>query len=293
MNRMFKHILIPISSEHYSDDVLKRGVFLAEKCQSKIHLLYIIEEKTLVQAEKKSDIYRTVYNRADTKQEAIREQMHTADQIVFDKARRFFKQKKIASEGIIVEGEFSEMIHREVTSKKYDLILMGFEKACMLNYRVLDELELDVDIPIWVVSTIEGSDQILAVCSNLAPNKKVPDFSIALARQLNWGLHMLYVIDMEDSVQVDAQLDRSAKKSEGELMETAKQFVGSMAEKGIRVTLVRGNLQKEIFAAGERLDAKLIIVGREQKKKTVLGLPAKRLKKKMAEKCRYSILFVR
>ena len=40
---MFKNILIPISSEFYTKDVLKRSIFLAEKFKSIINLIYIIE----------------------------------------------------------------------------------------------------------------------------------------------------------------------------------------------------------------------------------------------------------
>ena len=44
---MFKDILIPISSEYYSKEVLTRGASLYKKFGSKISLIYIIEEKTL------------------------------------------------------------------------------------------------------------------------------------------------------------------------------------------------------------------------------------------------------
>ena len=86
---------------------------------------------------------------------------------------------------------------------------MGFEKECLLNYRLLDELNL----PIWVES-ISESRSILAVCSNLAPNQKVPDISVKLSEALGWDLQMLYVVDMGDSVEVDESGERSGKKSE-------------------------------------------------------------------------------
>ena len=49
---------------------------------------------------------------------------------------------------------------------------------------------------------------------------------------------------------------------------------------------------KEIVKAAEDIGANLVIVGRAQKKKNIFGLPVKNVKKKMVEKCRYSILFV-
>ena len=61
---------------------------------------------------------------------------------------------------------------------------------------------------------------------------------------------------------------------------------------GKKVKLVKGSLEKETVKAAENIGPKLVILGREQKKKSVLGLPVKSVKKKMAEKCRYSILFM-
>ena len=60
----------------------------------------------------------------------------------------------------------------------------------------------------------------------------------------------------------------------------------------INLKLVKGDLEKETIRAAENLGSSLIIVGREQKKKNIFGIPLKNLKRKMAEKCKYSILFV-
>ena len=53
-----------------------------------------------------------------------------------------------------------------------------------------------------------------------------------------------------------------------------------------------GSLEKETTKAAEKVKPRLIIVGREQKKKGLLGFPVKNVKRKLAEKCEYSILFV-
>jgi nucleotide-binding universal stress UspA family protein len=284
---MFKNILIPISSEFYSKDVLKRSVFLAEKFKSTINLIYIIEEKTLNQTDRRSDAYRTQFERAETKNEIIRKHKLTADKIVFDDAKFFFKNKGIPFEEKIVEGEFSNVVKREVDKENYDLILMSYEKECLLKYRLLDE----VNIPVWIETESVGKS-ILAVCSNLAPNQKVPDISLKLSETLGWDLHMLYVVDVEDSVQVDERCTRSDKKPEKDLIFCGQNFVGKMKDKGINVKLVKGSLEKETIKAAERINPNLIIVGREQKKRGILGLPVKHTRRKLAEKCEYSILFV-
>ncbi len=287
---MFKQILIPISSEFYRTDVLERAAFLAEKFGSIITLVYIIEEKTLQQADKQSDTFRTYYDRNTTKEGTIETYKRTADSIIFQDARRFFKNAHISFEEKVSRGEFSTIINEEIKEKPYDLILMGFEKACVLNYRLMDDLL--VDIPIWAVSNIQGDDSILAVCSNLAPNQKVPDLSIALAKKFGWKLQMLYVVDTKDTVEVDTTLGRSTKKSEQELCAKGSFFVEQMQKQGIDAKLVTGSLEKEMMDAADALKAKLIIVGRQQKKKGTLGFPVKKMKRKLAEKCHHSILFV-
>jgi hypothetical protein len=286
-DKMFKNILIPISSEFYQKDVLQKGAFLAEKFQSTITLLYIIEEKTLNQTDKQTDVYRTTHEIEETKEIIIRKYIESADKIVFDDAKLFFKNKNISFDEEIIEGEFSTVIKGQLNKKQYDLILIGFEKECLLNYRLLD----DVDIPVWVESGHENKS-ILAVCSNLAPNQKVPDISIKISKILGWDLNMLYVVDIQDNVVVDENGKRSDKKSEGTLIDTGERFVKDMKKKGIDVRMARGTLEKEVDDAADFLGTNLVIIGREQKKKKTLGLSIKSVKRKMAEKCRYSILFV-
>ena len=284
---MFNNILIPISSEFYQKNVLNRAVFLAEKLQSKLTIIYIIEEKTISQAIKLIDPYRTPQELAEIKKEIINKHKQTAAEIVFDDAKQLTKNKKIEINEKIVEGEFSEAIQRELEINQYDLILMGFEKECLLKYRLLEE----TTIPIWIDAGYEP-DTILVVCSNLAPNKKAPDIGIKLSKKLNWDLQLLYIVDTEDTVQVDEEGHRSDKKPGRTLLFHGQKFIEEIRKKGINAKLVKGSLEKEAINAAEKIKTSLIIIGREQKKKGILGLPVKNLKKKIAEKCNHSILFI-
>ena len=284
---MFNNILIPISSEFYQKNVLNTGIFLAEKLQSKLTIIYIIEEKTITQAIKLIDPYRTPQELTEMKKEIINQHKQTAAEIVFDDVHHLTKNKKIQINEKIVEGEFSKAIQRELEINQYDLILMGFEKECILKYRVLEE----TTIPLWVDAGYQP-DTILVVCSNLAPNQKAPDFSMKLSKTLNWDIQMLYIVDTEDTVQVDEKGQRSDKKPERTLIFHGQKFIEEMEKKGINAKLVKGSLEKETIKAAEKIKKVLIIIGREQKKKGPLGLPVKNLKKKLAEKCDYSILFI-
>jgi hypothetical protein len=241
----------------------------------------------LDQTDKRSDVLRTHFSRDETKKEIIRKRIHTADKIVFDDAKFFFKDRNIPFQEKIVEGEFSTVVKNVIERQHHDLILMSFRKDCLLNYRLLEE----VDTSIWIESK-KQDQSILAVCSNLAPNQKVPQVSMKLAQLLGWDLHMLYVVDVLDNVVVDAAGRRSERKSTDELIAKGERFVNTMTKKGINTHMVTGGLERETAKAAKQIGANLIIVGRE-KKKHILGLPVvKSTKRKLAEKCKYSILFV-
>ncbi len=133
---------------------------------------------------------------------------------------------------------------------------------------------------------------MLAVCSNLAPNQKVPEISMNISKILGWDLYMLYVVDTMDEVQVDSDLHRSGKKSAEELMRHGKQFVSRMKQLGIQTNLVTGSLETETVKAAEKLHANLVVVGREQKKTSILTVHPKSTKRKIVDSCEYSLLFI-
>jgi len=285
---MFKKILIPISSEYYNRQVLKRAVFLADKFKSSISLVYIIEKKTIDQTGDLSDTHLTEFEINQTKKQMMKDQVKKADTIIFDDAKAYFKEKNIKlDEKKIVRGEFSDRVKFELEKKSYDLILMGFEKECLLKYRILD----DVDIPIWIEEKSE-SNKILAICSNLAQNKKVPKISVKLSDALGWDLHMMYIVDTEDHVEIDEKGKRTKIKPERDLLFKSQNFVTDMQKKGVNIQSIKGVLEKEIAKAAEKINPGLVILGREQKKKGILGLPKQNVKRKIAEKCGHSILFV-
>ncbi|RLF36238.1 MAG: universal stress protein [Thermoplasmata archaeon] len=285
---MFKNILIPISSEFYPKHVLERGIYLAEKLQSKLTIIYIIEEKTITKAINLIKTYRTPQEVTEIKKEIIKQHKQTAAKIIFNDIHQLTKNKNITIKEKITEGEFSETIQKETKLNQYDLILMGFEKECLLKYRIIEE----TTTPIWIDAGYEP-DTILVICSNLAPNQKAPHLSIKLSKTLNWKLQMLYIVDTEDTVQVNKHGQRSDKKPEKTLLLHGQKFIKKIEKKGIKAQLIKGSLEKETIKAAEKTKTPLIIIGREQKKKGKLGLPVKNLKKKLVEKCNYSILFLR
>ena len=284
---MFQNILVPISSEFYSKDVIKRSNFLAGTFAGKVHLLYIIENKPLDEMERRTDTHLTHYNRTETHHDVLNQQRQTADDLIFKDAKHQLNKKNIDMNTSIIQGEFSDIVAAELEKNQYDLVIMGYERGCMIDYRLINE----IDIPVWIEAG-GHHHSILAVCSNLAPNQKVPELSIDLAKKLDWKLRMIYVTDVEDNVEVDEQGNRSEPKPLHELLFSRQEFIEHMQEKGIVVKTVQGSLQKESIKQARKMKAGLIIIGREQKKRGKLGFPIKKVKQKMAERCKYSLLFI-
>jgi len=285
---MFKNILIPISSEFFSRQVFIRGAQLETIFKSKVTIVYIIEEKSFQQLEKLSEPFRSTYEQNETKSDLAREHELTADCIVFDEAHNIFSSVGQTFVNKTKLGEFSTVIQQDIQTQTYDLVLMGFKKGCLLDYRLLT----DATVPVWIESEQNGGHCILAVCSNISPNQKVPQIGKKLAEALGWDLHLIYVVDTQDAVEVDSQGVRSVKKSEKHLCAVGQQFVDDIKRQGISAELVRGSLEREAMRVANRIQVGLVIIGREQKERKILGITARNTKKKLAEKCAYSLLFV-
>jgi nucleotide-binding universal stress UspA family protein len=285
---MFKNILVPVSSEYYSKNVVQRSIQLAEIFKSNVTLIYIIEEKTISQTEKLTDQHITYYDQKETQHEILIKQKMTAEKIIFEFTHQLFRQKGLSFNHKTMYGEFSNVILSEIQNEEYDLILLGYEKECMLNYRLFD----DTQIPVWTETEGKRNKTILAVCSNLAPNQKVPEISLNIASKLNENLQMIYIIDVEDSVKVDESGKRSDRKTKDELMELSQIFIDDMNQKGIHVLLIQGNLENEVLKISRRINPDLIIIGRGQKIKGKFGLPIRNIKRKILEKWDYNILFI-
>ncbi|MBN1280041.1 MAG: universal stress protein [Candidatus Thermoplasmatota archaeon] len=284
---MFQSILIPISSEFYPPAVFQISAELATLFNSTVTAVYITERKTLEEVERLSGTHLSFFEQQETQDHLRQEYLRQAECIVFQDAKAFFKKRNLELQTKCVEGAFGEVIQQELAHQQYDLIVMGFEKECYIDYRLLDELE----VPVWVESGIRN-DTLLAVCSNLAPNQKVPTMSQQLATALGKKLHILYVVDLEDPILVDETGKRLERQAKEALRDHGQRFIDEITRKGISAELVIGVLEKEIIRAANRIKPMLVIMGREKKEKGMWGFPVKNVKRKLAEHCRYSFLFV-
>jgi hypothetical protein len=283
----FQSILLPISSEFYPPTVFQISAFLADTFHGNVTSVYITEKRTLDEMERLSDTHLSYSEIEEAQRDVRHEYLIQAECIVFEDARAYFKKRNIPLQTKCAEGDFSEVIKKEIRQNHYDLIVMGYEKKCYIDYTLIDES----DIPIWIESGIDN-DTILAVCSNLSPNKKVPLISQHLSMLFGKKLHMIYVVDLDDPVLVDPTGIRSEKKSVDELMEAAKKFQEKMKKNNISVQIISGSFEKETIKALREIKPKLVIIGREQKKKGMFGFSVRNIKRKLAEHCKYSLLFM-
>ncbi|KYK22545.1 hypothetical protein AYK25_07180 [Thermoplasmatales archaeon SM1-50] len=284
---LFRSILVPISSEFYPPAVFQISAFLAKAFHSTVTSIYITEKRILDDFDRLSDAHLSFYEREEAQHNIRSKHLAQAEQIVFRDAKGFFKKREIPLQTKYLEGEFSEVIKNEIETNHYDLIIMGYGRACLIDYRLIDEISL----PIWIESGAD-TDTLLAVCSNLAPNQKIQIFGQQLSELFEKKLHMIYVVDLEDPVIVDSTGKRSGKKTKEELIQKGQEFIDLMRQKGIQVNLVTGVFQKEVQKAARKINPRLILIGREQKQKGRLGLPIKNVKKRLAEYCDYSFLFI-
>lgn len=285
---MFERILIAISSEFYAKEVLQQGAMLVQRCGGAVTIVYIIEEKTIAQAEKRSGSFRTRCEKEETKKKIIEGQEQTANVIIFFEAKAIFKEAGLIPNFKIVEGEFSTVIEQEVQTQHFDAVLIGYSEEGLLRYRILDE----ITVPLWVVGDA-GNHCVLGVCSNLTPNQKIPLMSRKLASCLGWDFQLVYIVDVHEPITYDETAQQFVKRSVEQLLSDGQRYVDEMAKNRVSTQMASGVLVDQIVQNAKQLHAGLVVVGQEQKRYDILGLPLRSMNQRLVEKSRSSTMFVR
>ena len=180
-------------------------------------------------------------------------------------------------DGNINVPEISEEIEKAIAGYEATIVVMGFEKWNVLKYRLFEKLK----IPIWVAAG--GGDVVVGACSNLAPNMKVPKFIKDFSKATNYKAILLYIIDTEDKILVNENGER-IKADIDELRERAKKF----AEKYKKVEIREGVFEEELVKFADEVNAGLIVIGREMKKRRML----KEVRKDIVKNLHHSVLFL-
>jgi nucleotide-binding universal stress UspA family protein len=272
---MFKKVLLSISSEFYPEQAVKEAKFIQDNFSSSVYLLYIIEKKTLDKFEKASQPFLTHEQKMRFEDDILNEQRKIADDIM-EKVKNTLNIK----ESKIVIGEYSDEIEKMVEEKGIDLVIIGFKRDAVIHYRVIERIKIPLLIAIF-----NGSDGVVGVCSNLAPNVKVPAFVKEFASAVSKEPRLVYIIDREEPAIVD-EAGNKIEKSIDEIRKIAEEFVSHHST----ISEIReGIMENEIEKVAKDTDAFVIVIGREIKKRKIFS---KEIRKKIVENSSHSILFL-
>lgn len=274
---IFKKLLLPISSEFFNESVVKRAKKIIDIFSSELVVAYIVEEKTLKKMDEITMPFFAERQRKEIEEEIINENKEVAE-ILFEKIKNITGN----FEKIIVVGEYSDEINKIVKEKKITCVITAFEKECFLKYRLFEMLHIPL-----LVEFGEGGKNILGVCSNLAPNVRVPKFTLEIAEKFRYKPHFVYIIDKDELVEVDEEGNKIERDLEY-LKNRAKEFA-SRYEKFAPIEITVGAIENEMIKYADRINADLVIIGREMKRKSLFG---KELKRELVERIKHSLLFL-
>ena len=274
---IFKKLLLPISSEFFNENVIERVKNIVEVFGSELVVAYIVEKKTMKKVDEVAELFLTEEQRKEMEEEVINESKLIAS--------HFFEriEKEIGKhENMIVFGEYSEEIKKIVEEKKITCVVTSFEKECLIKYRLFEMLSVPI-----LVEFGRGEKKILGVCSNLAPNKRVPKITLEMAEKMNYEPFFIYIIDKEEKVEVD-EYGHKIERDLDYLKMKAKEFIEKYKDKAI-IRMSIGTIENEMAKYADEINADLVVIGREMKRKGIFG---REIKREMVEKVKHSLLLL-
>ena len=134
---------------------------------------------------------------------------------------------------------------------------------------------------------------ILAVVTNRAPNKRVPDMAVKLAQSFHANVHLLYIVSSPDipySLPLHGASQEQINGSEEFLRNFEKRY-------GTEITIVKkegavGDIVKTVLKKCETIDPFLIVLGRVAEKEIMLTLK-RGIKHHLARKTSHNLLLVK
>ena len=275
---IFKKILIPISSEFFSDSIVMRVGELIKKFNSNVTVLYIIELKTLRKMEHISEAFLTNTQRNDMQENIITENKILAEKIIFERVKPVITN----FEKNIVVGEFSEAVQKASADYGATCVTTTYEKDSLLKYKLFEQMT----IPVWIEMK-KGGERVLGICSNLSPNERVPDMTINLANSFGYKPHILYILDTKEHVEVDANGKKTASHHK-ELITKASAFLKKY-ESQAEIHFISGSFVEEIVRNTHQINPDIVIIGREMKRRNIFS---RDVKKNIVSKLHHSLLFL-
>ena len=109
-NSSYKKILVPVDGSKYSNRALARACNLAKKYDSRISLIYVIDNSRVILFVSRKDYLNELKNFGKK---------------VLEKATRMTEKRKVKSKQVMKEGKPAQQILNFVKKEKHDLIVVG------------------------------------------------------------------------------------------------------------------------------------------------------------------------
>lgn len=151
---MFDKILVAYDSSPHANEALTYAIALAEKCKSKISLLYVIKPTSLVAAMPIEGAVATI-DIAEERKRAEEEAKRLLDQ-----GKKLAKKKGVRAEAVLSEGDPAETIVKTAREERFELIVMGARGLGKIKSILLGSVSSGVvqkaDRPVLIVKKSVG-----------------------------------------------------------------------------------------------------------------------------------------
>ncbi|PTD93535.1 hypothetical protein C9439_07210 [archaeon SCG-AAA382B04] len=294
---MFSKILIPVSSEGFSEKAIERATQLVSFSNGKIFILYIIEEKMLDEVREVSDYAMTKETKQKLRKNIIEEREKIAKDVIIEKIDEIISNKNVELEIEPIQiGEFSDSISNFLKSGEVGLIFLGFKQRKFLEYRVIKRSNL----PLWLYKKEKEDIKPLVVVSNLTVNDIATDSIFDLAKKFNLKkLDLKYAIDYSSEKRYERTKEgiKEKKESRKKIRKESKRFIEEFRQKCERnnitpdVEIIKDNMEDVAIEGARKHNSDLIIIG-DIMKKDRLTLK-ENIDKKIVEKAPCSVLLAR
>jgi hypothetical protein len=190
----------------------------------------------------------------------IEKEMNGESEVYFKKIEQMAKSKKVKFHKFTCKGLFSEEILKNIKSENIDLIVSEFRPDVLLKYSIF----YDSPIPVWIERTGGNIQNIYGICTNLAKNKKVPKYTINLAKTLKANVRFNYVFDDEKTEPNKNEISKGNKF----LKRLDKRYQQDVEE--IKTYFFTQDILKYLITSFKIERSDLVVLGRFQKKGGIL-----------------------
>jgi len=318
---MFKRILVPINSDHFPDNALKRACALSSAFGGDIYVMSILPQQIYDRIDALSSHVPIGGGRDEIKEELIRSNREASERHFFRRAEEVCMARRIAVRMIAGMGLFTDEILKAIREYDLDSIVMEFCGDSAVQYRIFEESP----VPVWIeigseysskagnsferskkgksaggpadeIEELErdilgGERNIVGICSSLSPNVRVPEILEKLALKFAAHPHLVYVVK-ESGIRRSSR-DRDMEDAEGFVAQT-ENAMGRTVDPGTQLTteIAHGNIVREVLNIEKKYRPWLVIVGRIRESELMLSLE-KDVKRRLAEKTTCNLLLAK